>query len=152
MQERASEQLRQLQSSQRYIGGSNGFERSSESIGFKIIFSIQKFLLLMCHFFWQATILRMMDEEDGVINRRSKKNGKKKGDQTRLLLEGMGDSQDDLHLWALSCKRDLHNQVQLTYISHIWFLDNSSILLNYSFSSNIVQTFMTTYCRIQFPI
>lgn len=44
----------------------------------------------------QAQILRMMDEPDGVVNRRSKNgknNGKKKDDQ-RLTLEG--ESTDDL--------------------------------------------------------
>lgn len=42
----------------------------------------------------EAQILRMMDEDDGVTNRRTKKSGKKK-DQ-RLLLNGITDSQDDL--------------------------------------------------------
>lgn len=39
----------------------------------------------------------MMDEEDGVINRRSRKNDNNSGEQQRLL-EEMGDSQEDLHL------------------------------------------------------
>jgi hypothetical protein len=38
-----------------------------------------------------------MDEPEGVTNRRNKKNPKKKSEQ-RLLLDGMGDSQDDLNL------------------------------------------------------
>lgn len=43
----------------------------------------------------QVLIIRMMDEEDGVINRRKKKNmsGKKK-DEPRLTLEG--ESTDDM--------------------------------------------------------
>lgn len=44
----------------------------------------------------ETMILRMMDEPDGVINRRTKKGGKKK--EYRLLLNGIGDSQDDLDL------------------------------------------------------
>lgn len=44
----------------------------------------------------EAMILRMMDDEDGVTNRRNKKTGKKK-DQ-RLLLNGIADSQDDLDM------------------------------------------------------
>lgn len=44
----------------------------------------------------EAMILRMMDDEDGVTNRRNKKSGKKK-DQ-RLLLNGITDSQDDLDM------------------------------------------------------
>ena len=43
----------------------------------------------------QNTILRMMDDYDGVVNRRNKKMQGKKKDQ-RLLMNGMGDSQDDL--------------------------------------------------------
>lgn len=34
-----------------------------------------------------------MDEDDGVINRRSKKNGKKKSERS---IEGMGESVDEL--------------------------------------------------------
>lgn len=45
----------------------------------------------------QNTILRMMDDYDGVANRRNKKIQSKKKDQ-RLLMNGMGDSQDDLDL------------------------------------------------------
>lgn len=45
----------------------------------------------------QNTILRMMDDYDGVVNRRNKKMQGKKKDQ-RLLMNGMGDSQDDLDL------------------------------------------------------
>lgn len=45
----------------------------------------------------QNTILRMMDDYDGVANRRNKKMPSKKKDQ-RLLMNGMGDSQDDLDL------------------------------------------------------
>jgi hypothetical protein len=41
-------------------------------------------------------ILRMMDEEDGVVNRRTKKQGKKK--EHRLMLNGIGDSTDDLDM------------------------------------------------------
>lgn len=44
----------------------------------------------------EMMILKMMDEDDGVVNRRTKKIGKKK-DQ-RLLLNGIADSQDDLDL------------------------------------------------------
>lgn len=44
----------------------------------------------------EVMILKMMDEEDGVINRRTKKTGKKK-DQ-RLLMNGLADSQDELDL------------------------------------------------------
>ena len=42
----------------------------------------------------EMMILKMMDEEDGVVNRRIKKVGKKK--DNRLLLNGMAESQDDL--------------------------------------------------------
>lgn len=45
----------------------------------------------------QNTILRMMDDYDGVANRRNKKMQGKKKDQ-RLMMNGMGDSQDDLDL------------------------------------------------------
>ena len=45
----------------------------------------------------QNTILRMMDDYDGVVNRRNKKMQGKKKDH-RLLLNGIGDSQDDLDL------------------------------------------------------
>jgi hypothetical protein len=41
-------------------------------------------------------ILKMMDEDDGVTNRRTKKMGKKK--EHRLLLNGMAESQDDLDM------------------------------------------------------
>lgn len=41
----------------------------------------------------EVMILKMMDEDDGVLNRRTKKVGKK---DKRLLLNGMADSQDDL--------------------------------------------------------
>lgn len=41
----------------------------------------------------EAMILKMMDEDDGVLNRRTKKIGKK---DKRMLLNGMADSQDDL--------------------------------------------------------
>lgn len=44
---------------------------------------------------FKATILRMMDEEDGVTNRRAKKSGKKRT-ETRLLLQG--ESTDDLDI------------------------------------------------------
>uniref|UniRef100_A0A1B0D625 Uncharacterized protein n=1 Tax=Phlebotomus papatasi TaxID=29031 RepID=A0A1B0D625_PHLPP len=45
----------------------------------------------------QTTILRMMDEEDGVVNRRGKKgNGSKKRHEARLLIQA--DSIDDLDL------------------------------------------------------
>lgn len=41
----------------------------------------------------EVMIMKMMDEDDGVVNRRTKKIGKK---EKRLLLNGMADSQDDL--------------------------------------------------------
>lgn len=41
----------------------------------------------------EVMILKMMDEDDGVLNRRTKKIGKK---DKRMLLNGMADSQDDL--------------------------------------------------------
>jgi hypothetical protein len=41
-------------------------------------------------------ILRMMDEPDGVINRRTKQKGKKK--EQRLMLNGIADSTDDLDM------------------------------------------------------
>lgn len=44
----------------------------------------------------EVMILKMMDEDDGVVNRRAKKVGKKK--EQRLLLNGMGESQDDLDM------------------------------------------------------
>ena len=44
----------------------------------------------------ETMILKMMDEEDGVVHRRTKKNGKKK--EHRLLLNGMSDSLDDLDM------------------------------------------------------
>lgn len=44
----------------------------------------------------EAMILKMMDEDDGVVNRRTKKVGKKK--ENRLLLNGMADSLDDLDM------------------------------------------------------
>lgn len=42
----------------------------------------------------QTMILRMMDEEDGVINRKKKKSGTRKKFDPRLTLEG--ESTDDL--------------------------------------------------------
>lgn len=45
----------------------------------------------------EVMILKMMDEDDGVVHRRTKKVGGKKKEQ-RLLLNGMGDSQDDLDM------------------------------------------------------
>lgn len=42
----------------------------------------------------EVMIVKMMDDDDGVVNRRTKKVGKRK-DQ-RLLLNGMADSLDDL--------------------------------------------------------
>jgi hypothetical protein len=45
----------------------------------------------------EVTIMRMMDEPDGVVNRRNKKGGGKKKEQ-RLMLNGMADSQDDLDM------------------------------------------------------
>lgn len=50
-----------------------------------------KELLIPILFPLQAIILRMMDEEDGVINRRSRRSDK--GDQARLLLDS-----PDLHM------------------------------------------------------
>lgn len=44
----------------------------------------------------ESMILRMMDEPDGVINRRSKQKGKKK--EPRLMLNGLADSTDDLDM------------------------------------------------------
>lgn len=44
----------------------------------------------------EVMILKMMDEDDGVVNRRAKKVGKKK--DNRLLLNGMADSLDDLDM------------------------------------------------------
>lgn len=44
----------------------------------------------------EAMILKMMDEEDGVVHRRTRKVGKKK--EHRLLLNGMSDSLDDLDM------------------------------------------------------
>lgn len=44
----------------------------------------------------EVMILKMMDEEDGVANRRTKKIGKKK--EHKLLLNGLADSQDDLDM------------------------------------------------------
>lgn len=44
----------------------------------------------------EVMILKMMDEDDGVVNRRARKMGKKK--EQRLLLNGMGESQDDLDM------------------------------------------------------
>ena len=44
----------------------------------------------------EVMILKMMDEDDGVTNRRTKKVGKKK--ETRLQMNGMAESQDDLDL------------------------------------------------------
>lgn len=44
----------------------------------------------------EAMILKMMDENDGVVNRRTKKVCKKK--EHRLLLNGMADSQDELDM------------------------------------------------------
>jgi xenotropic and polytropic retrovirus receptor 1 len=40
----------------------------------------------------EVMIVKMMDEDDGVVNRRTKKAGKKK--EHRLLLNGMSESQD----------------------------------------------------------
>lgn len=44
----------------------------------------------------ETMIMRMMDEEDGVTNRRSK--GKRKKREQRLQLNGIGDSTDDLDM------------------------------------------------------
>lgn len=41
----------------------------------------------------EVMIMKMMDEDDGVLNRRTKKIGKK---DKRTLMNGMTDSQDDL--------------------------------------------------------
>lgn len=43
----------------------------------------------------ETTILKMMDDYDGVFNRRTKKNGGKKK-ENRLILNGLGDSNDEL--------------------------------------------------------
>lgn len=48
--------------------------------------------LISTHF--QITILRMMDEDDGVINRRGKNKVSKKKSDIRFLIQG--DSIDDL--------------------------------------------------------
>lgn len=44
----------------------------------------------------ETMIMRMMDDEDGVTNRRTKGKGKKR--EQRLLLNGIGDSTDDLDM------------------------------------------------------
>lgn len=44
----------------------------------------------------EMMILRMMDEPDGVFNRRTKQKGKKK--EQRLQLNGLADSTDDLDM------------------------------------------------------
>lgn len=46
----------------------------------------------------EVMIVKMMDEDDGVINRRTKKVGKKK--EHRLLLNGMSESQDLDMIWT----------------------------------------------------
>lgn len=44
----------------------------------------------------ETILIKMMDEEDGVVHRRTRKVGKKK--ENRLLLNGMSDSLDDLDM------------------------------------------------------
>lgn len=44
----------------------------------------------------ETMLLKMMDDYDGIVHRRTKKIGKKK--ETRVMLNGVADSQDDLDL------------------------------------------------------
>lgn len=44
----------------------------------------------------QMLIVRMMDEEDGVVNRRKKKNPLKESSEQRFRLPEAGESTDDM--------------------------------------------------------
>lgn len=81
------EQLWQISSGQRYIGGSNGLLWSSRLIDCTTIKIHTIFSLKTFPFHLQVTILRMMDDEHGVINRRTKNKLAKKRSELRMLFQ-----------------------------------------------------------------
>lgn len=93
--ERAPQQLRKLSSCSRHCKKTRR-KKSFHKIVTVIFFFSIKSVAPISGSSDETMILKMMDEEDGVTNRRTKKVGKKK-DQ-RLLLNGMAESQDDLDL------------------------------------------------------